>query len=100
MKKVVVTGATGCLGISLCKMLLATNHQIIALGRNKKIGRYLSVLGINFIAIDLKEAKRLKLLCQEAEVIYHCAALSSAWGDYQAFYEANVLGTKNIAEQI
>ena len=43
----VVTGATGCLGMNLTKRLLKDGQEVIALGRNSKLGMQLSELGSN-----------------------------------------------------
>ena len=94
----VVTGATGCLGLNLSKRLLQEGHEVIALGRNPVLGKLLTQLGTQFISIDLSEKRRLKELCSKANVIFHCAALSSPWGKYKAFYEANIIGTQHVIE--
>ncbi len=91
-----VSGATGCLGINLTKRLVKEGHEVIALGRNQHLGAQVKKLGAHFIAVDLKDQKALKSIAQNSEVIFHCAALSSPWGKYQEFYQANVLGTHHL----
>lgn len=93
-----VTGATGCLGLNLTQSLLAQGHEVIALGRQPHLGQLLTQAGARFIALDLREKEPLKKIAQEADIIFHCAALSSPWGTYKAFYEANVLGTHHVIE--
>ena len=39
--KVLVTGATGFLGKYLVQELVENNYEVVALGRNKKIGKTL-----------------------------------------------------------
>jgi len=92
----VVTGATGCLGFNLTHRLLKDGHEVIALGRNKKMGHKLNQLGAKFISLDLNDFQSLKTICHNVDTIFHCAALSSPWGRYENFYETNVLGTKHI----
>lgn len=94
----VITGATGCLGMSLTKRLVQDGHQVIALGRNQHLGTLLELTGAKFIKLDLQEKNRLKILAQEADVIFHCAALSSPWGRYNEFYQSNVLGTQHVID--
>lgn len=94
--KAVVTGATGCLGMSLCRRLVEDKYEVLALGRNQQLGHVLTKLGAQFIAIDLQEASRLLTILQSCDVVFHCAALSSPWGSYSNFYSTNVLGTKHI----
>ncbi|MCW8409547.1 SDR family NAD(P)-dependent oxidoreductase [Legionella sp. PATHC035] len=92
----VVTGATGCLGLSLTQRLVADGYEVIALGRNKQLGKLITQFGAQFIAVDLLDKEKLKKIAQNAQTIFHCAALSSPWGRYNDFYNANVLGTQHV----
>ena len=94
----VITGATGCVGLNLAKRLVKEGHNVIALGRNQQLGNIISQIGANFVSLDLNDLSRLKEITHNAELIFHCAALSSPWGRYNEFYRANVLGTANIIE--
>ncbi len=91
-----VTGATGCLGINLTKRLVNEGHEVIALGRNKQLGNQVAQLGAHFFALDLNDSIALQRNMDKVEVIFHCAALSSPWGQYKDFYQTNVLGTQNL----
>src|ERR1043165_10226963 len=85
----VVTGATGCLGMALCRLLKEQKElHVIGLGRNKALGEQVSALGVEFRTLDLEDEHALQEVCKESSVIFHCAALSSPWGKFQAFYEA------------
>ena len=92
----VVTGATGCLGLNLTKRLITEGCEVIALGRNQRLGAILSRLGAQFVTMDLSEQERLQRLTRHTEIIFHCAALSSPWGSYKDFYQANVIGTQHV----
>jgi nucleoside-diphosphate-sugar epimerase len=94
----VITGATGCLGLNLSKRLLQEGHEVIALGRNLQFGRTLTDMGATFIAVDLREKARLQQITRNADLIFHCAALSSPWGKYKEFHQANIIGTQHIIE--
>lgn len=94
----VVTGATGCLGLNLTRRLCKEGYDVIALGRNPHLGGVVSQSGARFITVDLSERARLQHITQNADVIFHCAALSSPWGSYHHFYQANVVGTQNIID--
>jgi nucleoside-diphosphate-sugar epimerase len=94
----IVTGATGCLGLNLTKRLVADGHEVIALGRNEQLGKVINNIGAQFIAIDLQNKEKLKQIAQDSQVIFHCAALSSPWGRYNDFFEANVLGTQHVID--
>ena len=91
--KAIITGATGGLGRNLLEFLVSQNWEIIAFGRDEKIGKS---LGVEFYAFDLSDFEQTKKYFQKADVVFHCAALSSPWGKYEEFYKANVLATKNV----
>ena len=96
-KKVLVTCATGFLGSKLCVYLKNKGFSVIATGRNQNKGEELKSNGFEFIQADLAKDK-LEDKFQDIDFVVHCAALSSPWGKYSDFYEANILATKNIAE--
>lgn len=94
-----VTGATSGLGRNAVEWLISEGHQVHATGRDKKVGKQLVKLGATFTALDLITATDQDyehLLC-ECDVIWHCAALSSPWGKYEAFHQANVFVTSRLA---
>lgn len=91
--KAIITGATGGLGRNLTEALLARGWQVLACGRNAAIGAQLKT---PFIAFDLSDRKQTLAAFQTADVVFHCAALSSPWGNYQNFYRANVSATENV----
>lgn len=35
-------------------------------------------------------------MCENQEYVFHCGALTASWGMYDDFYQANVIGTKNV----
>ena len=96
MDKVIVTGATGFLGFNLAKRLKSMGCEVIGLGRDIKKGEKLKKIDIKFIPVDLSDKEKLNEIFNEAKYVFHCAAKSSVWGSYKSFYEANVLGTKNV----
>ncbi|WP_249685659.1 NAD-dependent epimerase/dehydratase family protein, partial [Bacillus velezensis] len=46
----------------------------------------------------LEDRERVLQVCKDNDYIFHSGALSSPWGKYEDFYNANVLGTKHIIE--
>lgn len=94
----IVTGSTGCLGLNLTKRLISEGHEVMGLGRNKKLGKLITQMGAQFIPLNLQEQARLKKIASGADVIFHCAALSRPWGKYNDFYQSNVVGTKHVIE--
>ena len=94
--KVLVTGATGFLGGALTRRLHGMGWGVTALGRNGAALDKLEALGIETIQADLKDKEGMINACKNQEIIFHCAALPSPWGKFEKFYQANVIGTRNI----
>lgn len=99
-RTILVTGATGFLGGRLVERLseLGT-YSIYATGRNVQKGAVLQKMDrVTFIPADLTDKVLVDQLCKHIDIVVHTAALSTVWGEYEEFYEANVLATKHIVE--
>lgn len=55
--KAIITGATGGLGRNLLEFLVLQNWQVVAFGRDEKIGKS---LGVEFYAFDLSNFEQTK----------------------------------------
>ena len=98
MKKVLVTGATGFLGKYVVKELVEHGYQVRAFGRNSKVGRSLENTSVSFFQGDLTKADDVLEACKGMDMVVHAGALSTVWGPWEDFYQANVLGTKYVLE--
>ena len=98
MKKVLVTGATGFLGKYVVKELVEHGYQVRAFGRNSKVGRSLENSSVSFFQGDLTKAEDVLEAFKEMDMVVHAGALSTVWGPWEDFYQANVLGTKYVLE--
>ncbi|PEE40427.1 NAD-dependent epimerase/dehydratase family protein [Bacillus pseudomycoides] len=96
--KTLVTGGTGFLGQKLAFRLASMGYEVTATGRNKAIGKLLERNGIEFVYCPLEDRHSVLQVCKDKDYIFHSGALSSPWGKYKDFYNANVLGTKHIIE--
>lgn len=94
----VVTGATGFLGQKLALRLGQMGHEVIGLGRNKEAGAILEKNGVVFKQVELSNREEVLDACLSADYVFHSGALSSPWGKYEDFYQANVAGTRYIIE--
>ncbi|WP_298769964.1 NAD(P)-dependent oxidoreductase [uncultured Shewanella sp.] len=94
--KAIITGATGFLGSHLVKYLEEQGYQVLALGRNETKGRTLNSAQTRFKMVDLTLKSDVISGFETADVIFHCAAFSSAWGAAEAFYLANVEATRHV----
>ena len=98
--KIVITGATGFLGLNLANRLYSKGHDITALGRNKTKGKKLEDLGIKFLRCSLSETEIYKTSIISTDVVIHCAALSSPWDKWENFVESNITGTEKLLELV
>ncbi|MCB5411417.1 NAD-dependent epimerase/dehydratase family protein [Pseudogemmobacter faecipullorum] len=96
MGQILVTGATGCLGAEITRQLLAAGQSVLAQGRDARIGQRLSAEGARFLTLDLTSPAALRPHLAGIDTIYHCAALSSAWGPAAAFQALNVEATARL----
>lgn len=96
MKKILVTGATGFLGKYLISELTSNGYNVVALGRNEKIGKSLNDSNVEFVKCDLKDYEKLEKVISNVDGVIHAGALSTVWGKWDDFYSANVLGTENV----
>lgn len=86
--RALVTGASGCLGRALVEELSAHGWNLRTTARTP-------VVLPGFIAADLVNAD-LRPLLKGVDVVFHCAALSSAWGSEAQFTAANVTATRRL----
>lgn len=93
--RVLVTGATGFLGGTLCRTLNTQGYDVVGLGRDAAKLAALADCGISTVSMDLVDKGRsLPDNIGAVDAMVHCAALSSPWGKYAAFLRANVVGTE------
>ena len=96
--KILVTGGTGMLGTAILRMY-HQQHELHFIGRNTRISAELEQrYSVKGHLCDLNDKHAVMLACKGMDAIIHCAALSSPWGAYEAFYQANVEATQNILE--
>lgn len=94
--KILVTGATGFLGKRTAVMLKEAGHEVIGMGRNMIKGDELELHNVHFFNANLLDYDTMKQAFYKADAVVHCAALSSPWGKYDDFYQANVVATTNV----
>lgn len=97
MRRALVTGATGGLGIALTRALLDAGYAVRAVGRQPAALQRLTDMGAEAVAADLLKTD-LQTLCQGMDAVFHAAALSSPWGPEEAFDRANVEATRRLLD--
>jgi len=92
-----VTGASGMVGINVCKEILRNGDELNILIREDV--SYLSELPCNKFYGDLSDIDTLEKFCDKCDVIIHSAAMISIGFDaYDKVYEVNFVGTKNLLD--
>ncbi len=92
--KLLVTGGGGFLGQALCRGLIERGHEVTSFNR----GLYapLDALGVRQVQGDLADRDALLGAARGHEAIFHNAAKAGAWGSYDSYHRANVIGTDNV----
>ncbi|ALN65309.1 short chain dehydrogenase family protein [Lysobacter antibioticus] len=92
--KILVTGGGGFLGQALCRGLVARGHEVVSFNR----GLYpaLEPLGVIQLRGDLADRQAVIDAAQGCEAVFHNAAKAGAWGSYESYHQANVVGTENV----
>lgn len=95
--QILITGATGFIGGSLAKKLAGnTDYSIVVTGRSASINERFENYSIKVIQGDLEKQALTEQAMQGVDVVVHCAGLAGTWGEYDDYYRANVLVTKNL----
>lgn len=95
--KVAVTGASGHIGINLCKELVHHGHSLKALVH--KNTESLRDIPLEPVQGDLKDPASLAALVHDTDIVYHLGAIISIRGNRRGeLFETNVEGTRRICE--
>lgn len=95
MRRALVTGATGGLGLALTEALIAAGYAVRATGRSARATQRLKAMGADVVLCDLLQAD-LTRLCGGVDIVFHAAALSSPWGAEAVFQRINVDVTEGL----
>jgi len=91
--KVLVTGATGFLGRSIVRRLVADGCDVRALVR---AGRTLDLGGVEVVEGDLCDETSVRAAANGVEGVVHAAARVDTKGRWEEFAEANIRGTRRV----
>ncbi|MBV8831331.1 MAG: NAD(P)H-binding protein [Acidobacteriaceae bacterium] len=97
MKSVLVSGASGFLGSSICRTLASQGVSVRALVRDRRKAGALEQFGIEAVTGDVTDPATLETPVKGVDTIIHSAALigppSLPWNAFEA---VNVAGTRNL----
>tara|TARA_X000000368_G_C23038544_1_gene715735 strand:- start:40 stop:1029 length:990 start_codon:yes stop_codon:yes gene_type:complete len=92
--RILVTGGGGFLGRYIVENLINEGHSVTSIGRREQ--KILSSIGAKVLQVDLTDYDMVAHACKKQDAVMHVAAKAGIWGDRKAYYQVNVLGTKNI----
>ncbi len=95
--KIGVTGASGMVGINVCKEVINNGDKLNILIREDV--SYFNNLSCKKFYGDLNDIDILEKFCERCDVIIHSAAMISIGFDaYDRVYNVNFVGTKNLLD--
>ena len=98
-RRILITGATGGLGMALMREALKRGHAVRATGRSQAAGEAITSLGVQFVREDLTHPKAdFRGLLKDVDSVIHAAALSASWGPRRAFEIHNIRMTEQLLE--
>ena len=95
-KRVLVTGSRGFTGRYMLAELIENGYEVFGIGSHESNDE-------QYFHADLQDAKRLQQVVAEVkpDIVIHLAALAFVgYGDLNAFYQVNLIGTRNLLEAI
>jgi nucleoside-diphosphate-sugar epimerase len=96
MKRIFVTGASGCIGHYIAEALIQeTEHELFLLVRNpnKLQFNYQLRSGVNILQGDLQQIEKFSKLLEKIDVAILAA---TAWGGAEEAYEINIVKTLTL----
>jgi dihydroflavonol-4-reductase len=99
MAATLVTGASGFVGSSLVRKLIAAAHQVRVLLRPTSDRRNIEGLPVEVVLGDLADNNSLERALEGCNALFHVAADYRLWARHpQQIYQSNVAGTVNIMQ--
>ena len=102
MRKVIIFGAGGLIGMNLCRSLSSVGMEIIPTARSNRYHSFYESLGLKFEIIDITDRKDFNKLPESGVdvVVLAAAYLPAAMKGYhpEQYIENNTLGALNVLE--
>jgi len=94
--KALVTGGGGFLGGAIVRALLERGDTVNTIQRGDY--PFLKQLGALSFQGDLTQLDDVIKASNECNIVFHVAAKAGVWGDFDDYYQSNVVATKNVLE--
>jgi len=96
--QILVTGANGFVGATLCRKLVERGETVRGLVRKTSDLSLLEGIRIQRMVGSLDDRESLNRAVKGVELVYHVASAVSDWGTWDMFRRANVEGTRRVLE--
>jgi nucleoside-diphosphate-sugar epimerase len=104
MRKAVVTGGAGFIGSHIAEELIERGYHVLVIddlstGNLQNINHLIETRKLEFIHGSINDLPLLRLICTDAQFIFHEAAIASVQGSIDNplhIHEVNVNGTLNV----
>lgn len=94
--RALVTGGGGFVGGYVVEQLLGRGVEVRSFGRSPQ--PRLEALGVEVYRGDLADTAAVSKAVSGVDAVFHVAAKAGVWGRWQSYYEANIVGTRNVVE--
>jgi len=94
--QILVTGGGGFVGRYVVDLLLERGYSVRSLGRSPQPA--LEKKDVDVRCADLADSKAVSDAVAGVDAVFHVAAKAGVWGSWESYYQANVVGTKNVVE--
>ena len=98
-KNILITGATGGLGLALTQRFSDAGYTVTATGRSARHAHRFHQMNARFIPADITQPDAIAALCLGQDAVIHAAALSASWGRREDFERTNVEATQDLVTQ-
>jgi dihydroflavonol-4-reductase len=95
---VLITGATGFLGHTLCPYLVERGYRLRALVRPSSAWGFLRPLEVELAWGDIRDAEAVRTATDGCCAVVHAAGKFRFWGKREDFFDVNVGGTRHALE--
>jgi dihydroflavonol-4-reductase len=96
--QILITGATGFLGRTLCPYLTEQGYRLRALVRPTSDYAFLEPLGVERAWGDVRDARAVVEAVTGCQAVIHAAGKFRFWGERADFFSVNLEGTRNLLE--
>lgn len=94
MRKALVTGGGGFVGLAVVRALRARGIETSVVGRHRYPAA--EAAGASCLVGDIRDAEFMNQAAAGHDTVFHVAAKAGIWGSRDAYYSINATGTENV----